>query len=49
MTAITNEEDFAEDKNEFLKEIIQILVSDPPLLEIGAYTRLANDLFLREY
>lgn len=50
MTAITNEEDFQtdKDKNKFLKDVIETLLKEDELLQIGAYSKLAEDLFWRE-
>lgn len=49
MTAITNEEDFSENKNQFLKDVIEALLNEEELVQIGAYNKLADDLFWREY
>lgn len=49
MTAITNEEDFEVDKNKFLKDVIETLLNEEELIQIGAYNKLAEDLFWREY
>lgn len=49
MTAITNEEDFESNKNKFLKDIIEALINEEELVQIGAYTKLAEDLFWREF
>lgn len=49
MTAITNQEDFEADKNKFLKDVIEALLNEEELVQIGDYNKLAEDLFWREY
>lgn len=49
MTAITNEEDFESDKNQFLKDVIEALLNEEELVQIGAYSKLADNLFWREF
>ena len=49
MTAITNQEDFETDKNQFLRNVIEALLNKEELLQIGAYSKLAEDLFWREF
>ena len=47
--AISNEEDFASNKNEFLWDIIETLIDKKELTEIGCYKKLADNLYWREY
>ena len=49
MTAITNQEDFETDKNKYLKDVIEALLNEEELVQIGAYSKLAEDLFWREF
>lgn len=46
MTAIKNEADFGDGK-EFLLNVIEALLNEEELLKIGAYAKLADDLFWR--
>ena len=48
MTAIKNEADFGDEK-EFLLNVIESLLNEEELVQIGAYTKLAEDLFWREF
>lgn len=48
MTAITNQEDFEAKKNQFLKDVIEALLNEEELVQIGDYNKLADDLFWRE-
>lgn len=48
-TAILNEEDFQNDKNQFLKNVVEALLNQEELVQIGAYSKLAENLFWREF
>ena len=48
MTAIKNEADFGDGK-EFLLNVIEALLNEEELVQIGAYSKLAEDLFWREF
>ena len=48
LTAIKNEADFSDDNN-YWKDIVEILLSGEELVQIGAYTKLADDLFWRAF
>lgn len=48
IVAVRNEADFSDD-NDYWKDICEILLSDEELVQIGAYTKLADDLFWREF
>lgn len=48
-TAIRNEEDFCENRNEWLWSVIETLLNEEELVQIGAYNKLAEDLFYREF
>lgn len=49
LTAIKNEEDFSENKHEFLSNIIEALVNEEEIVSIGDYSKLADNLFWREF
>lgn len=50
MTAIRNEDDFSDSLDrQFLFDTIEALLNGEELLQIGAYDKLADDLFWREF
>lgn len=48
ITAIKNEADFSGEK-QFLLDTIEALLNEEELVQIGAYNKLADDLFYREF
>lgn len=49
LTAIKNVEDFEDNKNEFLWEIIKDLIKFKEIPKIAFYTKIAKDLYYREF
>lgn len=47
--AISNEEDFAQNKNEFLWDVIEKFIDNGEPEEIGAYKKIAKNLYYREF
>lgn len=47
-TAINNEADFG-DTLEFYKNLVEAFVNNEEIVQIGAYTKLAENLFWREF
>lgn len=50
MTAVRNEDSFSDSHDrQFLFDTIEALLNGEELVQIGAYNKLADDLFWREY